>query len=723
MKKIFTAVFLFLTFVAEGQTPAVQTTIKYPFSIYKKIHNAANQNNLVSVLVEGDVERIAAEVENLGGKFKYAAGNIACVRIPVNKINALAQQRYVQRIEGSDEKIEVLNDKMILNNNVYLVHQGFNLPQGYDGEGVVVGVIDEGIDVAHKDLRDEQGRTRIKWLWDQRLGINSHTPAPYGYGQSFTAAQIDNLEAVEVVDHNYSHGTHVTGTAAGNGLAVNNYKGVAPKSDIIFVAVSTATSDDNFLTNLVDAVQYIYERADSLGKPCVINISLGTYFGSHDGLDLQAKAIDFLIAEKNGRFISAAAGNEGAAPIHYQNEVSPDSSFIWLGGYTSKQSLYLQLWADSADLKNVEWMVGADKTTPAYMYRGGTPFKFATAKLGYDSASVYGGLNRIGRVESYVWYSFGRYSMELLITPDSANYRWRFMTRGTGKIDAWSFDFVPAAIPDSASYPIVSKYKYPDTDQTIVSSFTCSPKVMTVGSYVNRTSYADMNMQIQIDTAHVVGALSDFSSHGPTRDGRIKPEITASGQWVLSCAALYDLQSLYAFVPSYVGAGSQHRLGTGTSMASPVVAGIAALYLQKNPNASYQEVKDAIIACTKTDQFTGNVLPDNKWGFGKIDAYKVLKGCSVGVNEQDAYINIVFGNFPNPFSNFTTIHYDLTGYTKAGKVSLSITDAVGKQVRALVLESPAGDVVVNKNDLGSGIYFYSLVLDGKIVRTNKLIVM
>src|ERR1019366_1791845 len=101
-----------------------------------------------------------------------------------------------------------------------------------------------------------------------------------------------------------------------------------------------------------------------------------------------------IIAAKNGRFISCAAGNEGSAPIHLHTDVTPDSSFTWLGGYPlgnhpTPQSLYFELWADSADIKNVEWMVGVDDTMSSNQYRGGTAFKFVTSKLGDDTASVY----------------------------------------------------------------------------------------------------------------------------------------------------------------------------------------------------------------------------------------------------------------------------------------------------------------------------------------------
>jgi subtilisin family serine protease len=369
-------------------------------------------------------------------------------------------------------------------------------------------------------------------------------------------------------------------------------------------------------------------------------------------------------------------------------------------------------------------MVGADQNSPIYEFRGGTGFRPITSVPGYNSMTVYADGNPLGLVETYLDYSNGSYEFQCQITPDTTNYFWRFMTTGTGTFDAWSYDLVPGALPDSSAFPVITKYKLPDTDQTIVSSFTCSPKVITVGSYVNRNSFSDINLDWVYDSTEIVGQLASSSSRGPTRDGRIKPEITATGEWLLSCAAAYDLSGTDLCCPTFIAAGGQHRLVSGTSFASPVVAGTAALYLQKNPNASYQEVKDAITSCPKVDQFTGNSLPNNIWGYGKINSYAVVKGCTTGINEQSPP-NVYFENYPNPFSEQTTIHYDLSFLTepRSGSAFITITDALGRNVRSITLTKEAGDIIVSKNEMQSGVYFYSLTLDGKVIRTNKLIVM
>src|SRR5437773_95951 len=116
---------------------------KYPFSLYKKVHDASAQSKEVAVFVKGDISEISKWTESVGGIFKYAAGDIAAIRIPVSKVNELAEKKFVTRIEDNNIQLRPLNDQVIINNNVVPVHLGFApLAQGYDGTGVVMGIID-----------------------------------------------------------------------------------------------------------------------------------------------------------------------------------------------------------------------------------------------------------------------------------------------------------------------------------------------------------------------------------------------------------------------------------------------------------------------------------------------------------------------------------------------------------------------------------------------------
>jgi subtilisin family serine protease len=482
---------------------------------------------------------------------------------------------------------------------------------------------------------------------------------------------------------------------------------------------------------LVDAIKYIFDRADELGEPAVINVSLGTYFGSHDGKDIQAQAIDNLISSKPGHVVVCSAGNAGSAPLHLGYDAGTDTNFTWL--QLSSQSIYIQAWGDSADFENIQFSLGIDRVNHGYTTLNSLPFNTVMHNLGVlstDTLMLNG--NRLGIIQSLNQYWNGNYSVEFLIEPDSitnitptdtSRYLWRFMSTGQGHLDGWSYDMVFDNLPDTVSYPQILKYKKPDTDQTIVSSFTCSDKVITVGSYINRNFYTNANYAITRDTSLVVGQLSGFSSHGPTRDGRIKPDITATGEWLISCGTQSELNLLAAIEPEKVAAGKKHKRSSGTSMSSPVVAGIAALYLQKNPTAYYDEVKEAIINCADRDAFTGSGLPDNRWGYGKVNAYGVVKGCTVGIDELDEYANVNFGADPNPFEHATTLHYDLTTAGNYHKADIVITDLVGAEIKRISIKDKANTIDLNSDSWTSGMYNCSLLLDGKPIKINKLIIL
>ena len=438
-----------------------QQQTKLDWFVMNAMKNRSLQDTNITLLVKGNPASVKALTVSAGGTFNYSAGEISSVSIPVNRLPVLASSPAVSRMESNMKKLQLMNDSMLINSNTNPVHNGLPpLPQAYDGAGVVMGIIDTGIDFSHPDFKDKSGNSRIKWLWDHNQPPAANTPPLYGYGQEWSNTDIDaGLAAAHNDEYNYGHGTHVSGIAAGNGLAIGKYKGVAPLADIIVVALNFGSSAPN---RIADATNYIYSKAAAMGKPCVINASVGDYFGSHDGLDLEAQLINNLITAQNGRCFVAAAGNTGNTAYHVGYPVIPaDTGFTWFSFYPS--SIFIDLWADTADFKNVEFSFGADQISPSYSFRGNIPFSNAVSHVStitYDT--LYNNGNRIGRIDTYGQLVGGTYSLQFVIRPDSAAYNWRFITTGSGKFDLWSWDAYTANLADSTVFPDLKKYKQPE---------------------------------------------------------------------------------------------------------------------------------------------------------------------------------------------------------------------------------------------------------------------
>lgn len=589
---------------------------------------------VIPVLIEGDAQQIIAFLRENGQHYKFTAGEIVSANMDIRSIRSLDATGYAKRIDAPQGTGQLLNDVMVKHNNVDSAFFGlWPLDQTYDGTGVVIGIIDDPFDIDHPDFQDADGNTRIKYLWDQNLA-DGIAPAPYTYGTECDSAMIADgtCASTDNDEQNYSHGSGVTGVAASSGMAANAYRGVAPNADLILVSLNFS---ENFYTNLTDAVAYIYARAAELGKPCVINTSLGVYAGSHDGEDLTAQTIDALIEEQAGRAFVAAAGNAGNFPFHLGYTVTPTEQFTWFKKLSYMNLVYFQLWADTAEFNDVQFRLTADDPL-TWANMGSTPVWNVPIDFDFDAGlidSVEYTIPGAGSVKVYAQLDGGKYLLEFLATPLVPAHYWRFSTSGSGYFDIWSMEattgfsnFVTTGLPTAAVLPEITQYRLPNTDQSIVSSWQCLDNVITVGSYVNRDTMTNFygEQPLLIDE---VGELFFSSSHGPTRDGRIKPDICATGARVLSTASdiltswLIDLE-----VADYISQDGQHYLYNGTSFASPVVAGIAALYFQKVPGATAAEVKEAILSQARRDTFTGDSLPNNLWGYGKADAFRTLTG-------------------------------------------------------------------------------------------------
>jgi subtilisin family serine protease len=602
---------------------------------------------------------------------------------------------------------QLLNDTSRQTHFVNQVHQGLGgLPQGYTGKNVLVGIVDTGIDFNHPDFIDSNGQTRILRYWDHTMtGPNS--PQPYNYGQEWDSTDINNGTITSM--DNSAHGTTVAGAALANGRANGQNKGMAPDANII--VVETNFNLPNWTLSIADACDYIFKVADEYNMPAVINLSLGSYLGSHDGNDPASEIMEQLLDEKPGRLIISAAGNSGAwGKYHCHGNVTSDTTFVWFKnnptGQLGNNTIYFDFWTDTATANTLDFAFGADLPSPSYGYRGRTNFHDLNANMStspiIDTLFNSSG-NRVAIIESYREIEGPNFHLEVFFsTVDSTAYYYRFLTKGSGSYDLWSgtqigLNEIISVLPSSTTMPSIIHYQSPDNEQTIVSSWNCSEKVISVGNIRNRAHHIDKNGNLYTPFPSSVGEISPNSSRGPNRLGITKPDITAGGDVSLSAAPLWLLTN-----PAYnatIDSGGWHARNGGTSMASPVVAGIAALYLEKCRFGTYASFKQLLTSTAFTDVFTASV-PNNTYGYGKIHALNLMLQTSVEPTPTISQSFSVLTSSPSLNYQWIKNGLDLTNETN----------------QTLTITPPGGDfqVYTVSNDgcpATSSVYFATLNLD------------
>jgi hypothetical protein len=265
-------------------------------------------------------------LESAGLTIHSVAGDVVTGTIALSAVPALGEIAEIERVEAARAMHPDL-DLSIPEVGANTVHVG---PPGRRGAGVVVGICDSGCDFTHPSFRRVDGTTRILNLWDQGLAPagGESSPAPFGYGVEYSNAQIDAALAganpFAAVRHRDpgGHGTHVTGIATGDGSAAGQgrpagtFIGVAPEADIIVVAnASNGAEGLGTSASTLDAVNYIFQRAATFARPCVVNMSLGDNLGPHDGTSLLERGLDNLLGGPGRAFVKSA-GNAGSSRCH-----------------------------------------------------------------------------------------------------------------------------------------------------------------------------------------------------------------------------------------------------------------------------------------------------------------------------------------------------------------------------------------------------------------------
>jgi len=607
-----------------------------------------------------------------------------------NALDELQEIEEIEYVELSSKKHARL-DVSRLEIGTDNVHNGVGLQQSYTGVDVIVGIIDTGIDFDHADFKNNDGTTRILYIWDQEN--NGNPPTGYSYGTEWTSTQINNGQCTQIDDG--SHGTHVAGTAVGNGIADNpfgDYTGIAPESNIIFV---------KGFGNAVDGANYIFTKAQALGKPAVINMSLGGHDGPHDGTSLYEQGMTELIG--NGKIIVAAAGNEGSQNIHLNYQVDYNGSASLFAPNPGQELIIFDVWyssdyqmdfsIDQMD-SNLNFIESSDWIAFGQEYEG----VFASGQtVGIDATEtnnpnngdrhVVIGVQGAG-LDSYFW----------------ALYFSSHESGETAIFDCW------LAVDVAGTFVETQDYIAGDNLKTVGAPATAN-NVIAVGAYNTKNVWIDVNGQTHNEN-FTVGERADFSSIGPTRDGRTVPQICAPGNLIASA-----LTEDTPYADARIIQGGFYQLMEGTSMATPHITGVVALMLQADPSMGFDEIMATLILTAREDEYTtsNGDLPNNYWGSGKVDAYEAVSFSETSVNDNlieitGAYLN---QNYPNPFNPETEISFSIQ---TEQNIELRIFNIKGQKVKTLINSSISkGDHSVKwfgddetGSSVSSGIYFYQL---------------
>ena len=561
---------------------------------------------------------------------KYAQlGDIAIVTVPLDKVGALSEQPEVLRVEANDKGHPTL-DLVPENTNLLPVYEQTAQHPAFTGKGVVVGIMDIGFDLTHPTFYNTPSLSnyRIKAFWDQLAPNADSNRFPVGSEWTTTDDILQQQCATDGREQN--HGTHTTGIAAGSGYD-SPYRGAAWESDLCLVA-NAVTADTAFIdkadyylyTTATDALgfKYLFDYADSQQKPCVVSFSEGyTPFMDNDD-QLFSLFLSRLVGP--GHILVSSAGNESQSLTYFRKPLGVEhaGSFIRVFNPTAQYRLL-------SDGKPVVRLIAYEERNvverelllPMDSENWKDEQLIDTLFIQDDTCAV-----RITRYQPSLVEGKTGYWITLAGNRPFIEMDHLALVVEGADCEAEVFG---SSTQSFGNYDTDKQWNAAEKSHNILAPGCLEPAI-TVGSTSHRLTYTNINGDVIKNNRDTEpGRLSWFSSVGPAMDGSVKPDVTAPGNFVISSqssfyleahpdATTYDVEHFDAGGRTYVWAAQ-----SGTSMSTPVVAGIIALWLQANPTLSPDDIRDVLQrTCRHPEpQFT---YPNNLYGHGEIDAYRGL---------------------------------------------------------------------------------------------------
>ena len=726
MKKIVFFLFAFSALFAVAQNKGTVETraLMQSFSQAKSVDKMPKQfleryplrygNDGVSIGVTAKVTPSfdANYLENHGIKVTSRIASIVAMQVPIDKLVLLQEYAGIETFSVA-HRVTPMLDKVRVDTRTDSVQAGLGLPMPFDGEGVLIGITDWGFDYTHPNL-NRRNNLRIERAWDH-FKLSGPAPEGFNYGTEYkTPEEVLSAKGDTSGLYGYgTHGTHVAGICGGLGTSEGHCIGQAPKAH--YIMGSFYLDEASWL----DQVAWMKKYAQEVGKRLVINSSWGMYnFSTLDGTSHLSQAINAY--SDSGIVFVTSAGNNGDADYHLQrtfgNGDTLRSHATYLSSGVGQCLLY---WGEPA------------ATSPM-----GNQFKAAFALIQNSTGRLfyspfYSTTNDIAYLDSFlvcdndsIHYDImvessnpldGRPHVLLNVAKSNKYKLLMICTADTGvTVNIWNVGNVQNHAGNTGcDFAAISSYGCIKGDNNYgIGEPACAEKTISVAAHI--ADYYD-------NGEYIYGTIANFSSHGPTLDGRNKPEISAPGYGVVSSlSSWYDAGTSYSPIYTERSGGRSYSWATmsGTSMSSPAVTGIVALMLQANPRLTVNQIRDILFSTSRNDRKTGALHANDSispiWGHGKADALRAVSAAYELLSVEEAASirpNLVL--YPNPASNFVSI---ITGNNATQQASIFSVDG-----RCIMQFDINGERTIDVSQLPKGIYFVR-VQDPAGIRTAKLVV-
>ena len=642
---------------AQGAEPldpkAVNKTIAVSFNADGTIASFSG----IAILKDG-AECPTARLEQMGVQVRFQIGKMVALNIPADKLQALEEVEEISYVKA-DEMLRPTNDMARKETKADQIVEAAKataagLPQAYTGKGVVLGIIDQGIDYNHGAFRHADGSTRVvkAFMMQDDKG-------------NYISATSEGVPVLTTDNTTLSHGTHTAATAAGSELG-NGQQGVAPEVDIILCGLSQYSSS----TNIAGFIKEIFAYAKQVNKPAVVSISMGSILFLHDGGDLIAETVreETKNGTEAGRVVLMSSANSGAnwqsivksgttqSVMGSATEVTATAPAVYNAVYTFYASDYQDF---TIALKVVDITTGQvmDIGNHVLNQKSGEVMEdfdlikvsdYPTATSGKNAVVYY-----LNLMETAVKLDASKYRLAVVATSNNGQ-NLKLICNGDNYSEP-CFDAPTVA----GGYDFAAHGWTKGNGDIAFSTSICNDAVISVGSYITRTGWntregkgVDYPESTFTGKVQQIGEISDFSSWGTDDNGKPYPTIIAPGQGVISAANNYDYSTFIEDDTNPGGAEpnpdsnqaniflienvNKHNrrnwyiLEQGTSMSCPHAAGIIALWLQAKPSLTVNDIKSVLKETCVNDTWTtevANIPSGNKIqaGYGKIDALAGLK--------------------------------------------------------------------------------------------------